>query len=155
MVAIATIGQPHHRDLTATFGATLEDMKHIYKLFVRSSLEHSSSVWHTSLSKENETDLERIQKSAFRLMLGNKYISYKNAQNVLQLETLKDRREVLFRRFAMNSLKVSQMSTIIKEKIQTHIMETRNKENYEIENANTDRLKNSAGVQIQYLTDPV
>ena len=134
----------------ASFGATLEDMKHIYKLFVRSSLEHSSSVWHTSLSKENKTDLERIQKSAFRLMLGNKYISYKNAQNVLQLETLKDRREVLFRRFAMNSLKVSQMSTIIKEKIQTHIMETRNKENYEIENANTDRLKNSAGVQIQY-----
>ena len=88
----------------ASFGATQDDMIHIYTLFVRSSLEFSSSVWHRSLTTENETDLERVQKSAFRLILGNKYISYQNALNVLKIETLKDRRESLFRKCAIKSL---------------------------------------------------
>ena len=45
----------------ASFGASRADMIHIYKLFVRSALEHSSSVWHTSLTSENVNDLERVQ----------------------------------------------------------------------------------------------
>ena len=63
----------------ATFGASREDMIHIYKLFVRSALEHSSSVWHKSLTLDNVNDLERIQKSAFRLILGTNYLTYENA----------------------------------------------------------------------------
>ena len=43
----------------ASFGASQEDMTHTYTLFVRSSLEFSSYVWHRSLTTENETDLER------------------------------------------------------------------------------------------------
>ena len=46
----------------ASFGASREDLKHIYTLFVRSALEHSSSVWHKNLTNENESDLERVQK---------------------------------------------------------------------------------------------
>ena len=63
----------------STFGASIEDLKHIYILFIRSTLELSSSVWHKSLTEENENDLERVQKSAFRIILGNDYISYENA----------------------------------------------------------------------------
>ena len=134
----------------ASFGASQEDMKHIYTLFVRSSLEYSSSVWHRNLTFENETDLERVQKSAFRLILGNRYISYKNAIDILEMETLKDRRETLFRRFAIKSLEVEQMKTILKENTNIHTMETRNKEKYHIFNSNTERYKKSAGIQMQY-----
>ena len=112
----------------ASFGAPQEDMKHIYTLFVRSYLEISSSVWHRNLALENETDLEQVQKSDFRIILGNQYISYKNEPNVLKLETLKVRRKILFRKFAIKSLEVKQMKTILKEKINAHDMETQKKE---------------------------
>ena len=79
-------------------------------------LEASSSVWHKSLTKENESDLEQVQKSAFRLILGNDYISYENAQNVLQMESLFDRRERLFTNFTLKSLHVKQMKHILKLK---------------------------------------
>ena len=45
----------------ASFGASREDMIHIYKLFVKSALEHSSSVWHKSLTSENVNNLETVQ----------------------------------------------------------------------------------------------
>ena len=66
------------------------------------------------------------------------------------METLKDRRETLFRRFAIKSLEVEQMKTILKENTNIHTMETRNKEKYHIFNSNTDRYKKSAGIQMQY-----
>ena len=37
----------------ASFGASREDMVHIYTLFVRIALDHSSSVWHRTLTIEN------------------------------------------------------------------------------------------------------
>ena len=46
----------------ANFGASIEDMKIIYFLFVRSHLEQSATVWHSSLTEENSSDLERVQQ---------------------------------------------------------------------------------------------
>ena len=66
----------------ASFGASRGDMVHIYKLYVRSALEHSSSVWHRTLTLENESYLERVQKSAFRIILQNEYVSYQNALDI-------------------------------------------------------------------------
>ena len=88
----------------SSFGGSIEDRKHIYVVLIRSILETSSSVCHKSLTKENENDLERIQKTAFRLMLGPKYTSYENAQSLLCLSTLADRREILFAKFTLKSL---------------------------------------------------
>ena len=55
------------------FGASIEDMKIIYFLFVRSHLEQSATVWHSSLTEENAADLERVHKSAVKKMLGDNY----------------------------------------------------------------------------------
>ena len=76
----------------SSFGGSIEDMKHIYIVLKRSIIETSISVWHISLTKENENYLERIQKTAFRLILGNSYISYENTQSLLCFSTLKDKR---------------------------------------------------------------
>ena len=43
----------------SSFNPPLEDLKSIYFLFVRSLLEQSATVWHSSLTKENSDDLER------------------------------------------------------------------------------------------------
>ena len=76
----------------------------MYVVFIRSILETSSSVWHKSLPKENENDLERIQKTTFRLILGTSYTSYENAQSLLCLSSLKDIRELLFTKFTLKGL---------------------------------------------------
>ena len=40
----------------ASFGTPIEDLKDIYILFVRSLLEQSATVWHSSISTENDND---------------------------------------------------------------------------------------------------
>ena len=85
------------------FGASVEDMKHIYITLIRSVLESSSSVWHKSLTQENEIDIERIQKSALRILLDDKYTTYENALNILDMDSLKDRRKILFTKFTNKS----------------------------------------------------
>ena len=52
----------------AEFNAPIEDLVHIYILFIRSLLEQSSVVWNSSLTQKNVEYLERIQKSAVRII---------------------------------------------------------------------------------------
>ena len=54
----------------AQYSPPREDLLNIYILFVRSLLEQSAVVWHSSLTLENSKDLERIQKSACKLIIG-------------------------------------------------------------------------------------
>ena len=76
----------------SSFQAPENDMKQVYISYKRSLVEQSSNVWHSSLTNENEVDLERIQKIALKIILNDKYKSYENALNMLELDTLKDRR---------------------------------------------------------------
>ena len=89
----------------ASFGTSIEDLKIIYFLFVRSQLEQSAVVWHSSLTEENRNDLERVQKSAVKIILGERYRNYENGLDVLGIESLEERRNVLCKRFATKCLK--------------------------------------------------
>ena len=57
----------------ASFGTLMDERNNICILYVRSILEHSCVVWHTSLTKENISDLERIQRYAVRIIMGKNY----------------------------------------------------------------------------------
>jgi hypothetical protein len=74
----------------ASFSTPTDDLKEIYILFIRSILEHSATVWHSSLTQENIDDLERVQNSGLRIILQEKYKSYKQGLALLNLETLAD-----------------------------------------------------------------
>ena len=76
------------------------DLKKIYILQIRSKLEQSSVVWQSSITKQCENNLERVQKSALKVILGEKYVSYDNALKVLGLQSLKERRAELCLKFA-------------------------------------------------------
>ena len=89
----------------ASFGASEDDLKNIYFLFVRSLLEQSATVWHSSLTQENCDDLERVQKSAVKIILGPKYDCYKKSLVKLDMESLQERREFLCLTFAQKCLK--------------------------------------------------
>ena len=88
----------------ASFTNSLPDKKNIYVLFIRNILEQSSVVWNSSLSQENSDDLERVQKSAVRIILGKDYVNYEEALERVDLESLKDRREILSKIFAKKCL---------------------------------------------------
>ena len=60
----------------SNFGAPIQDLIDIYVLFVRSLLEQSVTVWHSSLTQQNIEDLERVQKNALRIILKNEYCTY-------------------------------------------------------------------------------
>ena len=82
------------------FGASKQEMKEIYFSFVRSHLEKSATLWHSSLTEKNKNDLERIQKTAVKIMFGNNNISYKKGLLILDIDDLSTRREKLCLDFA-------------------------------------------------------
>ena len=87
----------------ANFGAPMKDKKDIYVSYVRSALEQSCQVWNSRLTMENIADLERVQKSALRIILNNKYNNYNDALEMINLDTLEERRKYLCLKFAKNS----------------------------------------------------
>ena len=108
---------------------------------MRSLLEQSSSVWHSSLTIENSDDLERIQKSAVRIIMGENYISYNQSLIKLEIESLKDRRESLCLNFAQKCTKNPRTKYMFPNNKNMHTMETRKREKYKVDHANTERLK--------------
>ena len=89
----------------ANFTSNVQDLKSIYLIYVRSILEQSAVVWHSSLTSQNRRDLERVQKAAVRVILKDKYTTYKQGLKVLKMDTLVKRRELLCLRFAKNCTK--------------------------------------------------
>jgi hypothetical protein len=57
------------------FNPPIEDMKTIYISYIRSILEQTSNIWHSSLTVEDRISLERVQKNAFRNILQDKYLT--------------------------------------------------------------------------------
>ena len=67
------------------FTSSIEDLKIIYLSYVRNVIEQSSVVWRSSISEENKEDLERIQKNACRIILGENYTNYKESLKLIGL----------------------------------------------------------------------
>ena len=61
----------------ANFTSNIQDLKSIYLTSVRSVVEQSAVVWHSSLNFKNRRDLERVQKTAVMVILKQKYTNYK------------------------------------------------------------------------------
>ena len=72
-------------------GANLEDLKDVYIKQIRSILEFGVPVWNSSITKEDSSDIERVQKAFLHLVLGDGYADYTNALIKLDLETLESR----------------------------------------------------------------
>ena len=71
---------------------------------MRSVLEFSAVVWHSSLTKTNTAQIERVQKAVCAIILDKQYTTYKSACSVLNMDTLSDRRIKLANTFAVTGL---------------------------------------------------
>ena len=136
------------------FTSNIRDLKQIYMLQIRSKLDQSAVVWHSSLSQRNKVDLERVQKSAVRCILGDSYKGYEDALERLGLVTLEERREQMCLKFAKQCLKLEKMRQFFPRNKNSHAMEMRCSEFYKVIRSNTERFRKSAiPSMIQMLND--
>ena len=137
-----------------SFGATKEEMVHLWIVFCRSVLEQSCVVWHSSLTQENREDMERTQKTFCKLLLQEKYVNYENALMKLDLLSLEKRRESLCLKFAKSGIQNEKLDDLFPKKSREHNMKTRNTNEYNVNFANTERLKKGSIITMQnYLND--
>ena len=99
MAKIWTLRRMRNLDLEAAY------MFDTYIKEIRSVLELAVPAWHSGLTQKQSEDIERIQKTAFKIILGDSYYSYEIACTILESETLKSRREKLCLKFARKDVK--------------------------------------------------
>ena len=84
---------------------TIFEMFDVYTKEIRSILEFAVPVWHSSLTRKQVSEIEFVQKLAFKIILGRAYSSYSDACARLQTVTLEERRLAICLRFASKNIK--------------------------------------------------
>ena len=128
----------------ASFTSNIFELRSIYLTYIRSVLEQSAVVWHSSLTSKNRKDLERVQKAAMRVILKKRYVNYKNGLELLNLQTLEKRREMLCLRFAKKCLENEKVSNTFPIQNQNHKMKKRKIHKYKVNKGRTTRYRKSA-----------
>ena len=86
-------------------GLTQAQMIDAYCKEVRSLLELAVPVWHSGITLEQSVQIERVQKSALSVILGQKYLSYENAIEMTGIQRLSIRREKICIKFVKKNIK--------------------------------------------------
>ena len=81
-------------------GASNAELVDVYTKQVRSILEQAVAVWSPSLTLNQSSQIERVQKTFCAVVLGPKYNDYSIALSALDLLTLDERRKTLCSNFA-------------------------------------------------------
>ena len=126
-------------------------LKQIYYSRIRCKLEQSAAVWSSSLTQRNMNDLERVQKSAVRIIVGKPYESYTRTLQELGMMKLSERRDLICPRFAKNSLKLLNFKKLFPVHKNNHDMTTRQHEKYKIMRSYGKRYAVSAIPSMQKL----
>ena len=108
--------------------------------------EYCSTVFHSSLTVEQSQDLERIQKTCLKVILGDNYVSYEAALEMTGLETLHERREQRCRKFALKCIKHPTNHRLFPKNTNQEMngMEVRNRESFEVNFARIESYRISA-----------
>ena len=91
------------------FSLPTSELINIYILYIRSVLESSAVIGHSSITKTEEIQIERVQKTALKIILADEYEDYPSALSITSLQTLSERRKILCKKFAKNCLKIEKM----------------------------------------------
>merc|ERR1712242_85605 len=102
-----------------------------------------------SLTKADCSSLERVQKTAVRVILKDRYKNYEDGLKILKLDSLEKRRNKLTLNLAKSSLKLEKMRQLFPMNSSDCQMERRNFEKFKVRKARTERFKNSAVISMQ------
>ena len=95
-------------------GAKVIDLVEVYCKQIRCILELAVPAWQGSITQAERLAIERVQKIACCIILGEKYLSYKSALKTLNLESLESRRKKLSLKFALKASKHSKFKSWFK-----------------------------------------
>ena len=126
------------------FNLPIEEMVNIYTLFIRSVVEQSCIVWHSSLSEDDHIALERVQKIALRIILDSQYTDYRSALTQTNLDSLRSRRKYLCLKFAKTCVKKGKLKDLFP--LINKNVNTRPHEKFHVTKAKTERLANKSAV---------
>ena len=98
-------------------GASKQDLLDVYCKQIRILTEFAAPVWNSSLTGSDIVKLERIQKIAFHIILGDEYCSYTSALKILGMEKLSQRRKHLCLKFAKRALRSEKFSKWFKPSV--------------------------------------
>ena len=76
----------------------------IYIKQVRSILELAVPAWQGAITQAERDEIERVQKAAFHIVLGDEYQSYRSALKYFGMDSLENRREKLCKKFARKAV---------------------------------------------------
>ena len=77
-------------------GASTSDLIEVFTKQIRPVLEFSVPVWHSNTNKKCSNSIERVQKSALKIILQEKYsASYESALKLVNLQCLLERRKMI------------------------------------------------------------
>ena len=137
-------------------GASELELLEVYERQIRSVLELAVPAWQPGLTKLESDLIERVQRSAFYIILGQKYESYENALEMLHKERLSVRRVNLCEKFAKRAQKNPMFTNwfypddFVPPKIQTRANQCKSKKkNFKPVETRTVRYANSP---LPYLT---
>ena len=130
------------------FNVSIQDMLVIYKLYIRSIVEQNCPVWHHSISEDDQSNLERVQKVACKIILSGQYLEYESALKKLDLDTLFERREKLCLKFAKKCTKHPKAKKMFPLNPPS-AYSVRKHEKYHVQSSTTYRLMYSAIPQMQ------
>ena len=86
-------------------GANYSELLDVYQKQVRSVMELAVPVWEPGLTVQEEKQIERVQRTAFYIILGDQYMKYEYALEILECERLSERRSKLCVNFAKKAMK--------------------------------------------------
>ena len=52
---------------------------------IRPIMELAVPAWHGAITQAEKDEIERVQKAALHIVLGNDYLSYRNALNTVNM----------------------------------------------------------------------
>ena len=124
-----------------SLGATPSELFDIYVKQIRPILELAVPVWHPGLTIQDAMKIERVQKSAFHIILGRSYSSYETALAIFDCENLEDRRIKLCENFALKCLKSEKYSSWFCFQSNKVGIQTRNQKNLKLKKVQTRTLR--------------
>ena len=124
-------------------GMGTNDLLHIYKAAIRPIADFAAPTYHRLLSEKQSQDIESIQRRAMKTIFGYN-VSYRQVVESGHIETLKDRREALFQKFALKNENNPRFKDRWFPRRIQEAHDTRRPEKYLIEKTRTERLRTSA-----------
>ena len=129
-------------------GISNQDILHFFFMKIRSVLESNCPVFHSMLTQEQTDDIERLQKIVLRVILVEQYKSYEQACQLLNVQTLKQRRTQLCLTFSLKILENEKFKDFFQPN--QNNCDIRSQEKFQVPFARTSRYQDSPKV---YLTN--